>query len=249
MSWTCNFSKSENCAPSHNNSADDEKSHLMTSWLSPPTVIECKKQALSDHQGDFQVETEFTPLNGAAHVRSYSQLAHPIISSTTTGRENPMVAPTLIHRATGRGRGEATQSDFESDTGQRLSPRGDYLRSSRASISLGANLEDRHPNTNAGTPLNDSNPRTAPFLTLWPLAVLIFYSEFSPHTPRDMDSCVMSTKNASFTNHNKCLTQLMCLILTRQLGILNFAFNSRQWRSIRHRAIHPSGWELLRHIG
>ena len=185
MSWTCsNFSKSENCAPSHNNTADDERSHLMTTWLSPPTVIECKKQALSDHQGDFQEESEFTPLNGAAHVRnSYSQLAHPIIISSpkTGGRDNPMGAPTLIRRA--HGRGEATQSDPESDTGQRrLSPRGpDYLRSSRASISLGANFEDRLPNVDFGTPLNDSNTRTAPFLTLWPLAVLIFYSEFSPH--------------------------------------------------------------------
>ena len=170
MSWAWNFSESENIAPSHN-LADDERSHLMT-WLSPPTVIECKKQALSD-QGDFQEETEFTPLNGAARVRSYSQLAHPIIPSTT-GLENQM-----IRRATGRG--EAAQSDPESDTGQRLSPRGDYLRSSRASISLGANLEDRLPNVELGTPLNDSNTRTAPFLTLWPLAVLIFYSEFSPH--------------------------------------------------------------------
>ena len=175
MSWTCN--------KSHNNTADDERSHLMTTWLSPPTVIECKKQALSHHQRDFQEESEFTPLNGAAHVRnSYSQLAHPIISSPTTGgRDNPMGAPTLIRRA--HGRGEAAQSDPESDTGhRRLSPRGpDYLRSSRASISLGANLEDRLPKVDAGTPLNDSNTRTAPFLTLWPLAVLIFYSEFSPH--------------------------------------------------------------------
>jgi hypothetical protein len=174
MSWNCHSSKSEKRTPRSHNSADNERPqpHLMT-WLSPPTVIECKKPALAD-QGDCQEETEFTPLNGAAHVRCYSQLEHSI--SPTTGRDNPMSAPTLIRRP--------RSFDPESDTGRRglrpVTPRGegDYLRSSRASISLAANYEDRLPSMDAGTPLNDSNHRTAPFLTLWPLAVLIFYSEF-----------------------------------------------------------------------
>jgi hypothetical protein len=176
MSWDYNFSKSEHRASSHN-STDNERPHLMT-WFSPPTVIECKKPDLAD-QGSFQEETEFTPLNGAAHVR-YSQLEHPIISSTT-GRENSMSVPSRIRRVAGRGV-EATQSDPESDTGpsRPVTPRGDYLMSSRASISLAANLDDcLPPNVDAGTPLNEANHRTAPFLTLWPLAVLIFYSEFS----------------------------------------------------------------------
>jgi hypothetical protein len=193
------MTKSENCAPIHN-SADNERSHLMT-WFIPPTVIECKNQAVSD-RGDFQEGTEFTPLNGAAHVRSYSQLAHPIISSTT-GRENIMSAPTLIRRDTGRG--EAKQSDPESDTGQRLSPRGDYLRSSRASISLAANLDDRVPDMDAGTPLNDSNPRTAPFLTLWPLAVLIFYSEFS-HTYLYIDIICSCRVHEERIFHKPCVS-------------------------------------------
>ena len=165
-------------------------------WVSPPTVIECKKPDLAE-QGSFQGETEFTPLNGAAHVR-YSQLEHPIISSTT-GRENPMSVPSLIRRVAGRGV-EATQSDPESDTGPRpVTPRGDYLMSSRASISLAANLDDRLPNVDAETPLNDANNRTAPFLTLWPLAVLIFYSEFSHTSHGNFDSRRVhsfDTKNA-----------------------------------------------------
>jgi hypothetical protein len=61
----------------------------------------------------------------------------------------------------------------------------------------------------------------------------------------------VSMKNTSLTNHTVSDTQLFCLILTRHstFGIFNFTLNSREWRSIRHRAIHPSGWELLRHIG
>jgi hypothetical protein len=184
MSRNCYSSNSEKRTPRSRNSADNERHQpRQMTWLSPPAVIECKKPALAD-EGDCQEETEFTPLNGAAHVRCYSsQLAHSI--SSTTGRDNPMNESTLIRRP--------RSFDPESDTSLRglrpVTPRGGggYLRSSRASISLAANYEDRQPSMDAGTPLNDSNHRTAPFLTLWPLAVLIFYSEFWPFRYNSFD--------------------------------------------------------------
>ena len=108
MSRNCYTSRSENRTPRSHNSAIIERPqpHLMA-WLSPPTVIECKKPALAD-QGDCQVETEFTPLNGAAHVHSYLHLERSI--SSMTEKEIAMGMPMLICRP--------PSFDPESDTGQ-----------------------------------------------------------------------------------------------------------------------------------
>lgn len=141
-------------------------------------VVEGNKTEGGEGDSSQQEESEFTPLNRAAHARS-SYLS-------VSGREHPMSIPSLIRRATGAGTIEAcTQHSVlhrQSDNGVtvRLTPRGEYLRESLSvAISPALNLGDPLANMVAGIlpPVpDDVTPRTAPFLTLWPLAVLIFYT-------------------------------------------------------------------------
>ena len=102
-----------------------------------------------------------------------------------------MSIPSLIRRATGGNTEVVTtishsssiyrRSDNSNGITVRLTPRGEYLRESSLSVAISPalKLEDPLANMVAGIlppPGSAESPRTAPFLTMWPLAVLIFYT-------------------------------------------------------------------------
>ena len=163
-------------------------------------VSEEREEDISSQHQHFQEEesSEFTPLNRRVfpiHSRqSYSSNA---------GIEHPMSIPSLIRRATGgtaevvtttiphpssiyRRSDNNTNNNNSNGITVRLTPRGEYLRESSLSVAISPalKLEDPLANMVAGilappggcSSAESSSPRTAPFLTMWPLAVLIFYT-------------------------------------------------------------------------